>query len=262
MDPNIVNSPTWGPQMMAAMTALPSISLVTPLGNLFNQSSGIYVNPSGDGDSWEKPASVELINPNGTPGFQIDAGLRIRGGFSRSSSNPKHAFRLLFQDEYEGELNFPLFGTEGVDEFERIDLRTAQNYSWSFQNDGSNVMVEEVWNRDTSRDMGQGYTRSRWYHLYLNGRYWGLYQTEERAEASYASSYNGGEEVDYDVIKHGPGSIYATDGTMAAWTQLYNLSNTLTDGARRHSPSRDLHADPGQEPRRHAQHQLSGAARC
>ena len=35
--------------------------------------------------------------------------------------------------------------------------------------------------------MGQPYTRSRHYHLYINGQYWGLYETEERPEASYAA---------------------------------------------------------------------------
>ncbi len=137
MDPEIVNNPTWSPQMQAALTQIPSLSLVTPLSNLFDPSTGIYVNASGEGDSWERPTSFELINPDGSPGFQIDAGLRIRGGFSRSSDNPKHAFRLFFKKEYgDGELNFPLFGSEGANEFDKIDLRTAQNYSWSFQGGG------------------------------------------------------------------------------------------------------------------------------
>ena len=49
--------------------------------------------------------------------------------------------------------------------------------------------------------MGQPYTRSRAYHLYLNGMYWGLYQTQERPEASYAESYFGGDKDNYDVVK-------------------------------------------------------------
>ncbi|MEX2142608.1 MAG: lamin tail domain-containing protein [Pirellulales bacterium] len=230
MDPQITNSPVWGPQMAAAMTALPSLSIVTPLENLFDPSSGIYVNARGEGDSWEVPTSLELINPDGSQGFQIDAGLRIRGGFSRTENNPKHSFRLFFRKEYgAGELNYALFGDEGVDAFDKVDLRTAQNYSWAFQNDGSNVMVEEVWNRDTSRDMGQDYTRSRWYHLYINGQYWGLYQTEERPDQNFAESYVGGDADTYDVIKAeaGPYITVATHGNMTAWTQFYNLANTM-----------------------------------
>jgi hypothetical protein len=236
MDPNIVNVAPWSTQMQAALTALPSLSIVTPLDNLFDPSQGIYANPSGDGDSWEVPTSFELLNPDGTEGFQIDAGLRIRGGFSRSTNNPKHALRLFFRKEYgAGKLNYPLFDDEGtVTSFDKMDLRTAQNYSWAFQGDGSNTMVEEVWSRDTSRDLGQSYTRSRWYHLYINGQYWGLYQTEERPDAAFGSSHHGGEREEWDTIKVDPDlgyNIEATDGSLVAWTQLYNLANTMRNPA-------------------------------
>jgi hypothetical protein len=91
--------------------AIPSISLVTDLAHLFSPQTGIYVNPGNDGIAWERPVSVELIDPirGSESEFHIDAGLRIRGAYSRSSSNPKHSFRLLFRSEYgEGKLRFPL----------------------------------------------------------------------------------------------------------------------------------------------------------
>ena len=236
MDPNIVNVAPWQAQMQDAMRAVPSLSIVTPLDNLFDPSRGIYVNARGDGDSWEVPTSFELINPDGSEGFQIDAGLRIRGGFSRSENNPKHAFRLFFRKEYgNGKLDYPLFGSEGsVTSFDKMDLRTAQNYSWSFQGDGSNAMVEEVWNRDTSKEMGQAYTRSRWYHLYINGQYWGLFQTEERPDAAFGSSHFGGEREEWDTVKVDPDlgyNIEATDGDLVAWTQLYTRANAMRNPA-------------------------------
>jgi hypothetical protein len=49
MDPEIVNSPTWGPQLKSALKSLPTFSIVTDTANLFNPTSGIYVNPGGDG---------------------------------------------------------------------------------------------------------------------------------------------------------------------------------------------------------------------
>ena len=73
--------------------------------------------------------------------------------------------------------------------------------------------------------MGQPYTRGRYYHLYLNGMYWGLYQTEERPDADYAESYFGDSDKDYDVVKVSvdawPYFNEATDGTMSAWQELY-----------------------------------------
>ncbi|MHC4642514.1 MAG: chitobiase/beta-hexosaminidase C-terminal domain-containing protein [Planctomycetota bacterium] len=228
MDPDIVNDGTWGPQIRGALTAIPTISLVTDLDNLFDSSIGIYVNAGQDGRNWERPTSVELLNPNGSEGFHVNAGLRIRGAFSRSGGNPKHALRLFFRSVYgAGKLRYPLFGSEGVDEFDKIDLRTSQNNSWAFQGSSQNTLIRDVFSRDVQRDMGQPYTRSRYYHLYINGHYWGLYQTQERADADFAESYLGGEKVEYDVIKNdssGSRALHATDGTMDAYQRLYDAA--------------------------------------
>jgi len=232
MDPDVVDDPAYADLMDDALLAIPSISLVTELDNLFSPQKGIYVNARAQGQGWERPVSVELLNPDGSEGFQINAGLRIRGGYSRQGSNPKHAFRLFFRAEYgQSKLHFPLFGDEGVDEFDAVDLRTSQNYSWSFEGNSSrshDTFVREVFSRDTQRDMEQPYTRSRYYHLYINGHYWGLFQTQERSEASYAESYFGGEKEDYDVIKSRAGNggydIEATDGTLNAWRRLWDMA--------------------------------------
>lgn len=213
-----------------ALLAIPSISITTDLANLFDPSTGIYANAYQDGRDWERPASVELLNPDGTSGFQVNAGLRVRGGYSRSGDNPKHAFRLFFRGEYgDSSLDYPLFGTEGTDSFKKIDLRTAQNYSWSFGGDPSNTMIQDVFARESQSAMEQPATRSRWYHLYIDGQYWGVYQTQERAEAEFAASYFGGSPTNYDVMKPEAGSytVFATDGNPVAYNHLYDLATTL-----------------------------------
>ncbi len=234
MDPDVVNDARYKDLMDDALLAIPSVSLVTDLANLFDSAMGIYVNAGNQGTSWERPVSVELLYPDGTEGFQADGGLRIRGGYSRSGGNPKHAFRLFFRAEYgTPKLRYPLFDDEGVSEFEGVDLRTSQNYSWSYEggkSDSHDTFVREVFSRDTQRDMGQPYTRSRYYHLYINGQYWGLYQTQERSEASYAASYFGGDKDDYDVIKSRAGNggydIEATDGVLDNWRTLWDASKS------------------------------------
>ncbi|MCP5527463.1 MAG: lamin tail domain-containing protein [Verrucomicrobiales bacterium] len=236
MDPDIVNHPRWGPQLKEALESIPSFSIVMALPDLFDSSRGIYANPGAQGRSWERECSVELMYPDGRDGFQIDAGIRIRGGFSRSTSNPKHAFRLFFREEYgAGKLVYPLFDSYGADTFDGIDLRTFQNYSWSFQGDGRGIFVRDQWSRDAQLAMGSQAERGEFYHLYINGQYWGIFNTCERPEASYGETYFGGDKDDYDVIKveAGPYSIFATDGNMTAWTQLYNTARTglATDAA-------------------------------
>ena len=223
MDPDIINDARYKYIIDSALLDIPTISLVTDLKNLFDPATGIYVNAAQRGRAWERPTSVELINSDGSEGFQIDAGMRMRGGYSRYGDNPKHALRLFFRDQYGGVLKFPLFGDEGVDEFDCVDLRTSMNYSWSFAGDSKNTFVRDEFSRVLQGAEGAPYTRSRYYHLYINGQYWGLFETQERPESSYAESYFGGDKDDYDVVKvvYGSYVIEATDGTLDAYQRLW-----------------------------------------
>ena len=211
-----------------------TISLVIDPKHLFDKSSGIYVNASGNGRSWERPVQVEQINPmDPADEFNVPAGIRIRGAYSRGSQYPKHSFRLFFRSEYGmGTLKHALFGDEGTDSFEKIDLRTEQNYSWA---NGGNweTFVHEVFARDSQRDMGQSYNRSRYTHLFINGVYWGLYQTEERVDQNYGESYGGGVADNYDVVRTSqPGyNTGVVEGESTAWETLWRITTQEGYGA-------------------------------
>lgn len=223
MDPDIVTGWSTPEEVEASLLALPILSVVTSIDNLFDPWRGIYANPGNKGRAWERPASVELIDPAGAePGFQANAGLRIRGGFSRTPSNPKHAMRLVFRKQYgAGKLDYPLFGDEGAKEFDFIDLRTSLNHSWAMGGSTRNTILRDVFARDTQGAMGQPYTRSRFYHLFLNGHYWGIYQTQERVTDSYGASYLEGKKRDFDVIKT-RGEV--TAGTNEAQARLFSAA--------------------------------------
>ncbi len=230
MDSRIVTHSGYKNQIIPALKDIPTISVVTDLDHLFNPQTGIYVNAGGHGHTWERECSVELIQPDDFDGFNVNAGLRIRGGWSRHPEFAKHAFRLFFRSGYgDAKLYFPLFGEEGVEQYDKIDLRCAQNYAWS-NGDGRNTFLRDVFSRDIQRDMGQPYTRSRFYHLYMNGMYWGLFQTQERSEARFAADYFGGRSDDYDVIKVNTENwayqIEATDGDFTQWFALWDMCNT------------------------------------
>ena len=206
-----------------ALKSLPTMSVVTDQANLTSARTGIYSNPRSDGIAWERESSVEMIFPpkwiDDEKGFQSPCGLRIRGGFSRRPQNPKHSFRLFFRSEYgNGRLNYPIFGDEGAEEFNKFDFRGPQNYSWAMGETSRNSFIRDTWSRDLQGEMGQPYKRGRWIHLYLNGIYWGMAQIDERAEASYGEIYFGGDRDDYDVVKSFGG---VTDGDRKSYQRLY-----------------------------------------
>ena len=236
MDTDIVGSPTYGPQIETALKAIPSFSIVTDLPNLFDPATGIYANPGGDTSSFERAASVELIYPDGSTGFQVNCGIRVRGGYSRSADNPKHAFRFFFRDTYgSGKLDFPIFGNDptAAVSFDKFDLRCSQNYSWSFGGDGSNFIVPDEFARLSQLAMGQASSHSLHAHLYVNGQYWGLYNVDERPEARFGATYFGGDAANFDTLKANPDLGYvieATDGDLAAWNQFWTLADGMTAG--------------------------------
>lgn len=209
-----------------ALMSLPTISIVTEQANLTSASTGIYSNPRSDGIAWERESSVEFIHPPGWidpdgngKGFQSPCGLRIRGGFSRRPQNPKHSFRLFFRGEYgNGRLNYKLFGDEGVDVFDKFDLRGPQNYSWAMGGTSQNSFIRDTWSRDLQGEMGHPHKKGRWVHLYLNGIYWGMCQIDERAEANFGETYFGDNEDDYDVVKSFGG---VTDGNRLSYQRLW-----------------------------------------
>ncbi|MBN2474999.1 MAG: lamin tail domain-containing protein [Pirellulales bacterium] len=200
------------------LRTIPSLSLVVDPEDLWGAASGIYSHPLSEGIAWERAASVELINPEGETEFQVNAGVRIHGGWGRRpSQNPKHSFRLLFKRDYgPARLEYPLFGDEAVDSFDTVVLRAGFNDSWATGAGSSECYLQDPWAARTQNDMGGYGPHGTWVHLYVNGLYWGLYNPVERPNAAFAASYFGGEEEEYDAYRTG-GLI---DGNTAAWSQL------------------------------------------
>jgi hypothetical protein len=63
-------------QIVDALKAAPTLSLVAEIGDLFDVDRGIYINSVNSGPAWERPVSVEMIYPDGSVGFQENAGIR------------------------------------------------------------------------------------------------------------------------------------------------------------------------------------------
>jgi hypothetical protein len=231
MDPEITQDPQYRDQMLAALTALPVLSIVTDPANLFDNSTGIYPKSQNRGAAWERPASAELILPNGEPGFQIDCGIQCQGNSVRDPvKTPKHAFRLLFKGDYgAGKLHYRMFPGSPVEEFNTLVLRADFNTSWLHWDGTQRARAQrtrDAFMKDSLRDMGALSSHNRYVHLYLNGLYWGIYDPAERPDASFAASYLGGQREDYDVVNEGA----LVEGTMTAYNAMLALTN-LADPA-------------------------------
>lgn len=224
VDPNVTNDANYSATFASDLMAIPSMSIVMKLEDIFGVT-GINSNPGGSGIAWERPASLELIYPDGRSGFQQDCGMRIQGGFGRSVSIKKHSFRPLFKSDYgASKLDFPLFEGSPVTEFDTFVLRAGMNNSYVLSTGEANraTFTEDEWMRQTQRAMGQVSGYGNFVHLYINGLYWGLYNATERPSAPFAAGHFGGEKEDWDALN----SSEPVDGVKTAWTTLLNLCSS------------------------------------
>lgn len=221
MDPQVVDDPNYSQRVRDALTAIPTLSLTLPIADMFGPS-GIYSNPTNGGFAWERATSAELIHADGSEGFQIDAGLRVQGGASRTPANsPKHSLSLRFRNEYgDGMLNYPLFDGSQVEDYDSLQLRAMYNNSWIHWDEGQRnrgLMMHDQYMRDLALAMGNADAgHGQMVHLYIDGLYWGVYVLQERPTAAHYAEYHGGDEDDYDALNGGA----VTDGTITAWNEM------------------------------------------
>ena len=194
-----------------AFRSIPSMSLVLPIGDLLDPEDGLHAQAGNRGRAWEREASLEIIDPARESAVQANCGLRMQGGWNRGAEMLKKSMRLYFRGEYgDGKLRYPLFDDTEVVEFDRLVLRSGNGKAWPSPwralSGGGNSLprttyLRDQFVRDTQRDLGHPIAHGNFVHLYVNGLYWGLYNTTERLDEKYASAHLGGDEEDYDIVK-------------------------------------------------------------
>ena len=189
MDPDVVNDPAYSGEIASALQSIRTLSIVTAPEHLFSNATGILENTQGRGREWERPVSIEFIDPQDpSASLQTDAGIRVHGNGSRGSA--KNSLRLLFRAEYgPRKLEYPLFGDDFIAErFNTVVLRAQNANSWTHsrsEDRRSTTYLHDSFAKDTQKAMGQPYSGSTYVHLFLNGTYWGLYNPTERPDGSF-----------------------------------------------------------------------------
>lgn len=186
--PLMNSSYTQGPlatRLRNSLTAIPTVCLSVP------------VLPD---DYLERPASVEVFLPDGSPPLQVNAGLARFGGSYTEFA--KKSYRVRFRSAYGAKrLESPLFrgfdrGMAALDEIDTLDLSAGNHDMVERGFYMSNRFVE-----DTMLEMGSLNPHGRFVHVYINGTYWGQYNAHERLDDDFLAGYLGGSDEDYLVVR-------------------------------------------------------------
>lgn len=244
IDNCITNVPDYQQKLIDGLMEIPTIAISLDKYQVFGPDSGIYVFPVEKSDacytlpnnvhSWERKASVEIFNDvqdGDTLELQVNAGLEMSGASTRYLDFYKHSFKLKFRSEYgAGKLKYPLYGDEASDRFESIQLRmVGQSSPHDFRSERRREpqFHKDHWTKQLQKKLsGYGTSpTSKFFHLFINGIYWGMYDVTERPDAHFMADYYGGLPEDYDVIK----VKEVKDGTDTVYNKMFELGHAMYD---------------------------------
>lgn len=201
---------------------------------------GSYNNPVHRGRAYERPVSLEVLDPSEGLCLQTDCGIRVHGSdytrprYTRgddwvtcwsgwpSMNTNKFSFNLYFRDEYgDARLESALFPLIEVDRFKSIVLRGGHN-------DACAPFVKDEWARRLFREMGGVQVTGTFANVYLNGQYKGYYNPSSRLDQEFLQEWYKTDQ-EFDVINQAG----VRDGTSDAWNGLlaYADSHNLANAA-------------------------------
>jgi hypothetical protein len=178
--------------------------------------------------------AVEFYEPDERLGFQMEAGLKIFGGWG-SRGYPQKSFALFARRQYgQGKINYRIFPDKSIEAFESLVLRNSGNdnqsthqtaprppitefgatksYGSYFVNCSFTLMRDAMMQRLLSEiDLDtQAYRPAV---LYLNGEYWGIYNIREKINEHYVIDNHGLAKGEFDLIE-GYNSVRAGDNVV------------------------------------------------
>ncbi len=231
IDPDVVNYPLPDDRFTTDdLKSVPSLSVVLPWEDMFGEGGqGIYI----EGKSDPRGTSLELLQPDGSTGFQIDGSIQVQGNTStRRWKVDKLSMRVKFTREFgPSVLDFPLLGDDAAEVFNTFVLDSVDNFGWLHATQATLAKyIQDQYVADLHNAMGGNSPHARFHHLYVNGLYWGMYYVHERPDSSFAASYFGGDDSQYDVLKHNADTV--VDGTNEAYLAMLELARQdLSDDA-------------------------------
>lgn len=182
---------------------LPVVSIVTDPANLFDEETGIYMDGPGwtskfpylganYWQDWERPAHVELLEPDGTVGISQDIGLKIFGAVSRART--QKPFSLMARDRYgEDSFGYQVFPELPYTDYKNLILRNGQDANYSHIRDKLQVDLA----LETSNVDGQAHRQCI---VFINAEFWGLYDLAEKVNEHFISLHHGVDPDQIDLL--------------------------------------------------------------
>ena len=190
-------------------------------------SSGLYVGYPNSNISREKAVTAEFLFDNPAENFALECGVQNQGGTSIIDWKvPKQSMRLLFKGEYgPSTLDHKLFPDSDIKSINTLvidGLLYSWLHPWDEKQRITSLYFRDQLASDLQNEMGGLSFHGRYFHLYINGLYWGIYDVHERPDDAFLSEYLDAKREDFDIIKHNPNDI--VQGTNEDYIKMLEMA--------------------------------------
>jgi hypothetical protein len=194
-------------------TTLPIVAISTDSANLWDYNTGILVdgpnvnqyNGANWYQEWRRASRIEYFDVAGVKKFTKDAAINTDGNSSIAA--PKKSLRVNFNHSTLGDskLVFEMFPNTrpGLASFKNIKVRAGGNV-YVATNYGGGVIFHDGAVQAFARKLNVPFASYKPAVVYLNGKYWGMYEIRERLDASlYKNTLNANEDSVVSFDKQG-----------------------------------------------------------
>lgn len=180
------------------------ICLSTDPDSLFDEEYGLFeMGPDASQDypyfganfwkDWERPVHVEFYEPDGRRAFELDAGMKVFGGWSRGRLQKSLA--IFQRAQYDtAQINYQIFPDKEIHHFESFILRNGGN-DWE-----GTYWRDEFMQELCGDGMDLDVMAFRPAHIYLNGGYWGILNVREKLNESFVQANRGVDPEFVDIL--------------------------------------------------------------
>jgi hypothetical protein len=175
-----------------------------------------YLNANPNSATLEIPAHITYFDADGS-GFSLDAGLQLFGGVTRYI--PKRSYVVKFKGKYgSSKLAYPMFENRAYSVFDSLILRSgSQDYNTTIIRDILALDMME----SSETVLVQAYESVV---LYINGKYWGLYDIREQIDEDMVGGQLNIPRDDINIVRI---DNSVTSGTLDKYHQVLTMAKTL-----------------------------------
>ena len=170
---------------------------------------------------WSRPAHIEFFENNYKQQFELDAKIKMQGNWSKTF--PQRGFSIKAKDDYGGyPISYKLFPDKQVTEYKSFNIRAAGN-------DWNKCHLRDRLNQKTVQQLTHiDIMDGRSCILFINGKYWGVYELREKQDKFYIANNNNVDQNKIDFLEF-DGSVI--EGTNKAFLDMVGFikNNNMSD---------------------------------